>query len=939
MRRLLFALLIIAGCTDAVRPTSLDVSFLVVSGDGQTGTVGNTLAQPLVIKAADSKGRTLRNVPVEFRVTSGGGSVSPATINTNNQGRAQTHWTLGTSTSVPQQVEARVVSTGQVVGSFTATALPGPPAQMVMVSADSQTTVRLTAVPIPPAVRITDQYDNPVPGKSVTFAIPFYDEGGSVTGNPAVSNAEGIATVGSWVVGPAVGRHWVHARIPELALVVVTFTALGTLENGARMALYAGDNQVAPVGTTLPIRLAVRITDAANAPIPGAQPQFSWVQAGGSIGGITPDADTNGVAAPNYVTLCCTRGIYRLRTILAGSPDTVFFTATGTAASPNRIAVQAGDGQSALTNATVAIAPAAIVRDTFNNPVPRVTVDFAVTGGGGSVSGTPAVTDTNGIATVGSWTLGSDLGTNTLSATVSGLSGAATFAATATIRPASASRSTVVAAPATIVASNGASLSTITVTAVADNGLPIEGASVIVVASGSGNRVTQPTSPTDSNGVTTATLSATTSGTKTLTARIGNVWVTQTAQVTVTPGAPARLSATVSRNQTAPIGRLVAAPPALRVLDAFENGVPGVSVTFAVTRGGGTITGTNPVLTNASGAAALDSWTLGSQPDTNTVTVTVDGEGIANNPLIYTAIGVTEFWERLADMPTRRFGLGAAGANGQLYAIGGVDFDYMTTVEAYDPVTNTWTARAPLPQPRGLFGIGVINGIIYAVGGTGSPGSGVDRSVAAYDPLTDTWTGRAPLPTPRYDLSVAVVNGILYAIGGSLFDPSCSCVRQVGTVEAYDPATDTWTARAPMPTARSSFGAATLNGVIYAVGGADWREALGLGLSWISATEAYDPATDSWTTRAPIPTPRFWLGAAVLDGALYVAGGAVPNGSTVMSTDAFEAYDPVTDAWTPKQRLPSPIEMMGVAALNGLFYRVGGNGIPGAEVLEAYHRP
>jgi len=97
------------------------------------------------------------------------------------------------------------------------------------------------------------------------------------------------------------------------------------------------------------------------------------------------------------------------------------------------MAINAGDGQSAAVGTAVAIAPSVIVRDQFNNPVAGVSVTFAVASGGGTVDPTTAVTtDASGIAAVTSWTLGATAGTNTLTATSSGVAGSpVTFTATA----------------------------------------------------------------------------------------------------------------------------------------------------------------------------------------------------------------------------------------------------------------------------------------------------------------------------------------------------------------------------------------------------------------------------------------------------------------------------------------------------------------------------
>ncbi len=73
--------------------------------------------------------------------------------------------------------------------------------------------------------------------------------------------------------------------------------------------------------------------------------------------------------------------------------------------------------------------------------------------------------------------------------------------------------------------------------------------------------------------------------------------------------------------------------------------------------------------------------------------------------------------------------------------------------------------------------------------------------------------------------------------------------------EAYDPATNTWTTKAPMPTPRGALSAAAVNGIIYAIGGYKPNQEL-------TVNEAYDPATNTWTTKAPMPTPRAGLTVA-----------------------------------------------------------------------------
>ena len=114
----------------------------------------------------------------------------------------------------------------------------------------------------------------------------------------------------------------------------------------------------------------------------------------------------------------------------------------------------------------------------------------------------------------------------------------------------------------------------------------------------------------------------------------------------------------------------------------------------------------------------------------------------------------------------------------------------------------------------------------YAMGGDN--GSAYLATVEAYDPAADTWTTRAPMPTARYGPNAVVINGLLYAVGGA--SPSSA----LATLEVYDATTNTWATRASMPTPRYDFGAAAINGILYAVGGQITND-------YLTTLEAYHP--------------------------------------------------------------------------------------------------
>ena len=85
-----------------------------------------------------------------------------------------------------------------------------------------------------------------------------------------------------------------------------------------------------------------------------------------------------------------------------------------------------------------------------------------------------------------------------------------------------------------------------------------------------------------------------------------------------------------------------------------------------------------------------------------------------------------------------------------------------------------------MPTPRGWFAVGVVSGVLYAVGGSFA----ALHTNEAYDPITNRWTSKAPVPTWRVSLAVGVVNGVLYAVGGEQLDIGYNLVA---ANEAYQP--------------------------------------------------------------------------------------------------------------------------------------------------------
>src|SRR2546426_8247199 len=96
------------------------------------------------------------------------------------------------------------------------------------------------------------------------------------------------------------------------------------------------------------------------------------------------------------------------------------------------------------------------------------------------------------------------------------------------------------------------------------------------------------------------------------------------------------------------------------------------------------------------------------------------------------------------------------------------------------------------------------------------------------------WIAKAPIPTPRAGLAVGVVNAILYAVGGRV-DHEDGRWEYFPTVEACDPSTNSWTTKAPMPTSRGYLSVGVVDGILYALGG------FGSQVSVSTRLDAYNP--------------------------------------------------------------------------------------------------
>jgi len=298
-------------------------------------------------------------------------------------------------------------------------------------------------------------------------------------------------------------------------------------------------------------------------------------------------------------------------------------------------------------------------------------------------------------------------------------------------------------------------------------------------------------------------------------------------------------------------------------------------------------------------------------------------------------------WAKLAPFPEPAEELLGAAAGGKMYVFCGLapGWKPIGLVYEYDPATDEWTKKKPMPLLSHHVAFTEYKGKIYAFGGFVYPQSGPAAWVPVdnaweYDPATDSWKALAPMPTKRGSPVAVAVNDKIYVIGGAALPPGSKETAvhparphvSIGTVEEYDPASNTWRPRASMPTPRNHATAGAVNGRIYVIGGRIGAAFISSGSSNVDVVEEYDPATDSWGgARARMPSARSAMASGVYEGRIYVTGGEGQDAQRMYTFRALEAYDPASNAWSVLPSMPVSRHGLAGAVVGNRLHMVSGD--------------
>ena len=378
------------GGDDLLLPSSGQPAHIeVFSGNSQTGTVGQTLGQPLVVRVTDREDRPVEGNEVVFIAPPGAGLAPNDTVLTDPEGKATVQYTLAT-VSGEQVIEARAkpaASTAPLATSFSQIAESEAATDLLMAGGDGQTAEVRTALPDSLAVKAVDRFGNGVAGIEVTWEAAE----GVVSPVTSVTGADGRAAT-QRLLGPRTGSYPTTASA-ELQGSPVRFGATGIAPPSPQLTLITQPSVTASAGVVLDRQPVLQLLDAVGAPLLRADVAVTAQIAGGggSLGGSTT-ASSNAEGRVTFADLSI-RGRPGRRTLLFAAVDF-------TPVTSDDIEVSAGvpaPGQStaSVPNGTAGASTRISVRlaDEFGSPVEGAAGSISIAVQGANPAASLTVTD------------------------------------------------------------------------------------------------------------------------------------------------------------------------------------------------------------------------------------------------------------------------------------------------------------------------------------------------------------------------------------------------------------------------------------------------------------------------------------------------------------------------------------------------------------------
>jgi hypothetical protein len=514
-----------------VNPAAVSAAQSLVSAAPATIAASNGTSQSTVtVTARDQFLNPITGATVVLASTGTGNTVTPPGGTTNASGVAT--GTLSSTVAEGKTVSATINAVG-VTQTAAVTVTAGTATQLAFTVQPTNTVAGATIAP-PLEVTARDPFGNTATGytSQVRVLIGTNPSSGTLSGTDMVNAVAGVATFSTLAINNAGTGYTLTARQGSLTDGLSNaFNITAGSVSASQSTVSAAPGTITASSGTSQSTITVTARDAQGNPVSGATVVLAATGSGNTI--TQPGGTTNasGVATGTISSTAAAAKTVSATINGVGVTQTAIVTVNPAAVSAAQSLVSAAPGTITASNGASQSTITVTVRDQFLNPISGATVVLASTGTGNTIT-QPGTTNASGVTT---GALSSTMAEGkTVSATANGTAITPTAAVTVNPGAVSAAQSLVSAAPASIPA-DGTSESTITVTARDQFDNPINGATVELAASGTGNTLTQPGGTTNSSGVATGTLRSTVAEAKTVSATVNGVAIDQTAIVTVGP--------------------------------------------------------------------------------------------------------------------------------------------------------------------------------------------------------------------------------------------------------------------------------------------------------------------------------------------------------------------------------------------------------------------
>jgi N-acetylneuraminic acid mutarotase len=273
-------------------------------------------------------------------------------------------------------------------------------------------------------------------------------------------------------------------------------------------------------------------------------------------------------------------------------------------------------------------------------------------------------------------------------------------------------------------------------------------------------------------------------------------------------------------------------------------------------------------------------------------------------------------WTPGAAHPFMRSEALGAAVDGKLYVVGGYDTEHdpdtddptsVTRLDVFDG--SRWTSGAPAPQALTHTPAVVDGRDLWLIGGFegDSPGGSV-ANTWRYETDNDRWLPGPPLPEPRGAGGAAIVGRTIHYFGGANRPADSERLtdrRDHWALDLSKPS-PAWERRRDMPNPRNHLAGVGLGGLVYAIGGQEGADQQN---GNVGDVDRYDPASDTWTSMAELQPARGHINAAVFtaNGTIWVVGGTQSNPDIRGGepSTAVSVFDPLAGGqWQPQPALP-----------------------------------